>query len=127
MPAYDTSRLDPPGPIALVTVRSPSSKASVTDVPLLMDTGADVTILPAPLVGDLVIKTEAWTSYELEGFDGNKSLAEAVELELVFLRKVFRGQFILLDQDCGVMGRNVLNSIRLLLDGPILQWDEFRS
>jgi len=45
MPRYDEQRYDPPAPIALVTLRA-SSGATVPDVPLLLDTGADVTMLP---------------------------------------------------------------------------------
>jgi hypothetical protein len=35
----------------------------------------------------------------------------------------FRGQFLLIDQDLGIIGRNVLNFVSLLFDGPRLTWD----
>jgi hypothetical protein len=47
-------------------------------------------------------------------------------MELIFCRRTFRGQFLLTDQECGVLGRNVLNAVSLLLDGPHLAWDEHR-
>lgn len=93
---------------------------------MLVDSGADVTILPASLVSELVLDSAAETQFGLEGFEGSRSLAKAVQLEVLFLKKTFRGQFILLDQECGVMGRNLLNSIRLVLDGPNLRWNEYR-
>ncbi len=50
-----------------------------------------------------------------------------VQLELVFLRKRFKGQFLLIDQPIGILGRNVLNAVALLLDGPNAQWDENKA
>jgi hypothetical protein len=47
MPAYDAARFDPPAPVALVIVRSKELGIDIRDVPLLLDTGADVS-LPAP-------------------------------------------------------------------------------
>ncbi|MDA0839950.1 MAG: hypothetical protein O2857_19455 [Planctomycetota bacterium] len=127
MPAYDDSLFHPPAPIARVTVRSPYSGDIVPDVPLLMDTGADVTLLPSSVVEGLVEHSVGDVQYELESFDGTRSLAQAARLEVLFLGKVFRGQFILVDQDLGVLGRNVLNSLRLQFDGPSLQWEEFQA
>lgn len=61
--------------------------------------------------------------YELVGFDGSKSLAPVVSVELIFLGRTFRGQFLLIEQEWGILGRNILNSLPLLLDGPRLNWD----
>jgi len=46
MPSYDASHFDPPAPVARVTLRHPHNGAMVSDVLLLLDTGADVTLLP---------------------------------------------------------------------------------
>jgi hypothetical protein len=64
------------------------------------------------------------TQDELVGFDGGTSHADAVRLELVFCRRTFRCQFVLINQFWGVLGRNVLNAIPILLDGPRLTWEE---
>ena len=58
------------------------------------------------------------------GFDGTKSKSGAVMLDLLFLRKTFKGRFPLINQDYGILGRNVLNYVALVLDGPQLTWDE---
>jgi len=47
MPKYDTENFDPPAPVAYVSIRDPETGASLSDVPMLIDTGADVTLLPA--------------------------------------------------------------------------------
>jgi hypothetical protein len=124
MPAYDHAWFDPPAPLALVTLRNPEGGATVTDVPMLLDSGADVALVPAGVLSSLGLAPLAGTQYELVGFDGGTSRVDAVRLELVFCRRAFRGQFVLIDQSWGVLGRNVLNAIPILLDGPRLRWEE---
>ncbi len=63
------------------------------------------------------------TEYELAGFSGELSIAKAVKLDMLFLGRTFRGQFLLIEEETGIIGRNVLNALRLNLDGPALQWD----
>jgi hypothetical protein len=57
----------------------------------------------------------------LMGFDGHKSIAQVVYLDLIFLNKTFKGKFLVINQDIGILGRNILNRISLLLDGPNLR------
>jgi hypothetical protein len=124
MPRYDTSRYDPPAPVARVSLRDSNTGASVGDVSLLLDTGADITLLPRAAVERLGIKAVADGQYELVGFDGSKSLAEVVELDMIFLQKAFRGKYLLIDDEHGILGRDVLSSIVLLFDGPGQEWSE---
>ena len=127
MPQYDASQFDPPAPMALVTVHSPRSGASVHRVPVLLDSGADISLLPRPPIESLIDPKDEPGQYELEGFDGAQSLATAVRLEVRFIGKVFRGSFLLTTQDYGTLGRNVLNRCALLLDSPNLTWDEYQA
>ena len=62
------------------------------------------------------------TRYELMGFDGSRSEAVAVTVEMVFLDRTFRGQYLLIDAERGVLGRDVLNHLAVLLDGPGRRW-----
>ena len=124
MQAYDAARFDPPAPLALVTVKSEPLGIEIHDVPMLLDTGADVSLLPRSQVSSLVSPDAK--QYELESFDGTKSTAPAISAELQFLGKCFRGQFLLIDSWHGVLGRNVLNSLSLLFDGPSRKWTEQR-
>ena len=48
MPAYDGTRFDPPAPLVHVSVRNPASGAVLPEVPMLLDSGADVTLLSGP-------------------------------------------------------------------------------
>jgi hypothetical protein len=124
MPAYDAARFDPPAPVAPVIVRSKELGIEVRDVPLLLDTGADVSLLPRSQLAALVAPDAK--QYELEAFDGTRSTAPAVTAEIELLGKTFRGQFLLIDGWHGVLGRNVLNNLSLLFDGPSRQWAEHR-
>jgi hypothetical protein len=62
--------------------------------------------------------------YQLAAFDGTTHESEVVRAVLVFLNKTFRGRFFPVESEVGVLGRNVLNCVRLLRDGPALNWAE---
>ena len=126
MPAYDDRLFSPPAPVVYTTLRNSHTGNTQSDVPMLIDSGADVTLLPKSVSASLQVE-RAGMSYELIAFDGTKSHAEAVRAELVFLQRTFKGQFLLIDQEIGILGRDILNHVCLVLDGPRLQWDEQAS
>lgn len=127
MPAYDGSLFTPPAPLARATLRNPETGATVADVPMLLDTGADVTLLPREPVDRLGVEGDPGEGYELMGFDGSVSVARVVRLDLLFVRRAFKGQFLLIDRESGLLGRDILNHMPLLFDGPRLVWDEQRT
>jgi len=90
---------------------------------MLLDTGADVTLLPQECVNQLQIQIDPSQAYELMGFDGTRSTAIAVHLDLIFLGLTFRGRFLIIDQPDGVLGRNILNHLNLAFNGPRLLWE----
>jgi hypothetical protein len=91
---------------------------------MLIDSGADVTFLPRARVDELHIATDREGTYELTAFDGTTSLAQAAQLDLLFQRRVFRGQFLITFQEVGFLGRDVINHLSLTPDGPGLHWHE---
>lgn len=126
MPAYDNAFFSPPAPMARVILRNPQTGAIVNDVPMLLDSGADATLLPQAFIDQIGVDADPNESYELMGFDGNISIAQVVRLDLVFLRRAFKGRFLLINQEWGLIGRDILNHVSLRLDGPHLNWDEQR-
>jgi predicted aspartyl protease len=104
MPSYDAAHFDPLAPVAQVMLRNPHSGATVSDVLLLVDTGADITLLPRTAVEQLGLPLLAGQRYELMGFDGNKSFASVVMLDLLFLKRAFRGLYLLIEEERGIMG-----------------------
>src|SRR5205807_8870141 len=99
MPAYNPVLFSPPAPLARVTLRNPQSGATLSEVALLIDSGADVTLIPQTAVAELGITIDVAESYELQSFDQHISTAHPGNLETVFLRRTFRGQFLVIDQE----------------------------
>jgi gag-polyprotein putative aspartyl protease len=125
MPAYDDRYFSPPAPLALVALRHPGDRTIVVrDVPMLVDSGADVSLIPERSMSALGLMPEPSAAYEVTAFDGRKSIAHVVNLDMLFLRRAFRGRFLVGNQEWGVLGRDILNHVCVLLDGPGLCWEE---
>ncbi len=120
MPRYDTTTFRPPAPVAYCELYDPATDMTVADVLMLLDTGADVSLVPQAVVTRLGTTPLADTSYELLAFDDTVSVAPVVQLELRLARRTFRGRFLVVEQPIGILGRNILNALPLLLDGPNL-------
>jgi hypothetical protein len=120
MPGYDTQRFDPPAPMATVELRAQGK--SLPDVPMLIDSGSDMSFLPGASVKRLALQADPQHRYEVMAFDGSPGVAESVECDLVFLGQLYRGVYLILEAGYGILGRDVLNHISLVLDGPRLNW-----
>jgi hypothetical protein len=127
MATYDDYFFNPPAPLARVTLRDSTNGKTVSQVPMLLDSGADISLIPQQSVTLLGVSVNPDTGYEVTGFDGRKSIAPVVTLDLIFLRRAFRGRFLVGNQEWGVVGRDVLNHVAVLLDGPRLVWDEQKN
>ena len=73
------------------------------------------------------IEADAVETYQLVGFDGNISISKSVRVDLIIGRKTFKGRFLLTDQASGVLGRDVINHLCLVLYGPRLTWEEQKN
>ncbi len=122
MPRYDALQFNPPAPVAQVQLRNPQQPSRLTSVLMLIDSGADVTLVPLAAATEIGLSIDTEQGYELSGFDGQQSIAFPVALELTFSGRTFRGQFLVLDHSMGIIGRNLLNLLRITLDGPQLAW-----
>ena len=126
MPEYDAENFDPPAPVAYVTLRNPANGAVLSDIPMLIDTGADATLLPSNAVEQLNIAIEKDSDFEVQVFDGEIKRLKLAKLEMVLLGKKFAGEYLLVDRPVGILGRNILNNISILLDGPRGKWSEHK-
>lgn len=124
MTTYNKVLFDPPAPTASVTLRSRPSGAVVENVLMLIDSGADVTLVPRNSGQLLNVESIEDELYELVGFDGSRSYAPVMQLQMIFLNRIFSGRFLLIDQEWGILGRDVLNRVKLTLAGPALTWGE---
>lgn len=124
MPEYDNENYNPPAPVAYVTLRNTATGEILSNVPMLVDTGSDTTLLPSEAVKKLGVDAEEDAKFEVQVFDGDTKFLKVVKLELHVLDKKFRGEYLLIDRPIGILGRNVLNNLRILFDGPRRKWDE---
>ncbi len=112
MPPYDDCLFVPPAPLARVVVRHPEREQSIEDVPMLIDSGADATLLPRSAATSLGLEGTG-ERYQPVGFDGTVSESEAVLASLTFLRRNFRGRYLLTEAEVGVIGRDILNQLEI--------------
>lgn len=124
MHAYDAGRFDPPAPVAEVTLSDPATGARCDRVRMLIDTGADVSVVPRSALNQLALSLKGAAQYEVTGFGEGRATLPAIDLRMMFLDHNFRGQFLVVERDHGILGRNVLNAVQILLDGPALIWRE---
>jgi hypothetical protein len=113
-------QLKPPAPLVNTTVRCIATGARIEASPALVDPAADRTVLPAHVVAALGLVEDGRLHFQ--GFAGEivelpTFLAEIQvhDLPALMIRAVLgeREPFILL-------GRDVLNTLRITLDGPQL-------
>jgi hypothetical protein len=105
---------------------NPKNGVSLADVPMLIDTGSDVSLVPRTCAEQLDASIDPEQIYELMSFDGEVSQTVAVEVDLSLLNRTFKGLYLLTGDDVGVLGRDILNFIALVIDGPQLTWTDYR-
>jgi hypothetical protein len=116
--AYDT-RFNPPAPALSVQISNLDDVVRSPTLPALVDSGADTTVIPAAMVQQLGLTPAGETL--VRGYEGQPEsvpmydiILRVAEARLVGLSAVtFSADYILL-------GRDALNWLRLLLDGPAL-------
>ncbi len=124
MPSYDAQEFQPPAAVAAVTLCTQDGHKSVSGVVMLIDSGSDVSLIPESSVRLMGLEASGEKYYELMAFDGSKSVTKSVQCQLIFLRRSFRGAYLIVEGTTGILGRDILNHISLVLDGPRLNWRE---
>jgi predicted aspartyl protease len=115
MPTYEVDGFEPPAPVVRVTV------SGQPNVPMLIDTGADISVVPLQVVEALGIETRP-SAAPVQFLDGQQVTCPQADLTVEFLRYRFHGPFLIAESEYGVLGRNILNLLVLKLDGPNLSW-----
>ena len=89
---------------------------------MLIDTGADATLIPLAYAEKLNLDLSNSEFFELEGFDKSVSQSVVVKLQMIFEGRSFRGDFLTINQEYGIIGRNILNLLKMEFDGQNLFW-----
>jgi hypothetical protein len=122
MPLYDL-QYDPPAPIAMVSILNPANGRMATGIPMLLDSGSDITLIPQYLVEQLDLQVDSSISVGLVAFDGTRSRSGTVEIHVKYQSFGFRGRYVLTGERLGGIGRDILNFITLTLKGKSLEWE----
>ena len=108
----------------MATVELRAQGKSLPDVAMLIDSGSDMSFLPGASIKRLELQADQQRRYEVTAFDGTKSQSASVQCDLVFLGQIFRGVYLIVEDADGILGRDILNHLSLVLDGPRLNWRE---
>jgi hypothetical protein len=115
--AYNPT-LHPPAPFLTIRLYSPTTGVVLT-LPAKIDTGADVTAVPANIVEQLQLASAS--AFLVEAFDGTQARMIAYDIALdVAQLHLTDIPAITFAEEYVLLGRDVLNALRLLLDGPAL-------
>jgi predicted aspartyl protease len=111
--AYDAS-LEPPAPVVPVRIGRPVGDEAVM-LPMLVDTGADCTLVPAQIVHRLGLPRIDAIGVTGVGGATKRAMVHAASVELGGLRVLAR---IVAFADEAILGRDILNQAVVTLDGP---------
>jgi hypothetical protein len=112
----------PPFPVLDITLYHPEDSTRTIHIAGKLDTGADISALPATVIEQLGLPVTS--KLLVEGYDGNPATVSAygVVLEIAAVR--FSVQEVLaIPAANGLLGRDVLNSFYVYLNGPDLTFD----
>jgi predicted aspartyl protease len=110
---YDPS-LDPPAPVVPVRISGPTGEEAVM-LPMLVDTGADCTLVPTSIARRLELPRIDVIGLTGGGGARSRATVHAASIELGGLRLLAR---IVAFVDEAILGRDVLNRAVVTLDGP---------
>jgi hypothetical protein len=132
--SYDKNH-NPPLPTCEITISTNfankigKKKEASTKVKMMMDTGADMSIIPKGAVNELEERLGIKMPYgyrTVEDFNGKKSKHKFYNLTLVIQNSGFKDEllldFIEIDDKDGILGRDVINNYSIHMDGCKLAW-----
>ena len=115
-------RDNPPAPLAQVTIANVMQRRRHRNAPALLDTGSDITAIPRSLASEIQIYPIGQIHLEDVQAQTQKVLTYAVQLTIADLM-ISRLEVILTGLDYVILGRDVLNRLYVLLNGPEAAFD----
>jgi predicted aspartyl protease len=113
---YYDHTFDPPAPVLILQVSSPLIWAPVA-TKVLLDSGADITVLPQTIVSQLQLRqVDLLQVYDFDGIPLERPAYSAlvkIETSQPQIIRVISGKW-----DYGLVGRDMLNQWKVVLDGP---------
>lgn len=118
---YNYANADPPAPFVLVNLSAPDGAASVTNLPAKIDTGADQTVIPTAIAVRLGLAEIERRRFA--GLAGQVHELPVYEVQLIVRDLAPIGVKVAASdgEPHILLGRDVLNRYRIVLDGPNLK------
>ena len=121
MPAYD-ERYSPPTRVIELIVANPVTGDEAAALQGKLDTGAAISIIPLRLVHELGLSSHRriWAG----SYDGTYSRREVYYARFLIESREFNAvRCLAIERETVLLGRNVLNRLVILLDGPSLSFE----
>jgi predicted aspartyl protease len=121
---YDAN-YQPPFPVVQIVIDNIEEDLQTDAVPALLDTGSDGSLVPIAYLRQIL--APALSDIRIRSHWGEWRLVQLFVVDLVIDGLRLPGMLVVGDEqgDEVVLGRNVLNMLRLLLDGPANVTDVF--
>ncbi len=114
--SYDDA-YTPPAPSCTVTLIAPASKQRLT-VNVFIDTGADASIIPLHYLQEIGARRVSETGLRSQWGERRRVFLYLIDIQIADV--TLNGLYVVADEigDECILGRDALNQLRLLLDGP---------
>ena len=126
---YDATH-NPPAPTARVTFACVGAGPDATriEAQMLVDTGADVSLIPRAIV-DAINAAPTGRTMDVVSFDDHKSARPVIAASMHLGKYKINAELLLHDEGetIGIIGRNILNLLYVVLDGPTGVWSVGRA
>lgn len=118
MKYHYSSAYQPPAPVVEIAIASPAEGLRVGLLPAFVDSGADGTIVPSRYLDEINAPVTVEMSIRSQWGERRRVLLYLVDVQIGDI--TLPGAQVVGDQmaDEVILGRDVLNKLRVLLDGP---------
>ena len=111
-----------PAPFLDLTIRHPDDSGQMAGLKAKIDTGADVSAIPATLVTQLGLPMVS--KLMIEGYDGVPTSVATYSVKFEIDESLFKSQEIIaIPEIYALLGRDILNYFYLKLNGPELTFE----
>lgn len=119
---YDQDRFDPPAPLVTIQIIHPSQKETKTNAEMKLDSGSDITCIPISINKEIPHLRSGFIL--ADDYDGNRTVRTTRYVTLKIGKKEFPAiEVIEINDEIGLLGRDILNLFKTNLDGPNLEFE----
>jgi hypothetical protein len=119
---YDRNQFEPPAPVVTIEIIHPTQKNIKTFIEMQLDSGSDVTCIPAEINNEIPHLRSGYLVAEDYNGDQVRQTTRFITV------KIGQNEFpaieaLEINGEIGLLGRDILNKYRTILNGPKLEFD----